>query len=170
MPSSVRRGVRLLAAAVLLAVAYLWVQLPDDDLARRVGCSSVTVQRINVGADVLVVVHADGCRIPQGRAPTSVEVAQRLASTVWRSLELPVDAIRVEQSGVVPGTTVLTATELAQRFGPGPSGIVRPASDRRDDRIWLLLPIGHLVAGLTMVLAVRRMRRAGVVVLLFRRH
>lgn len=159
--------------AVLVLAGCSTRPASSGDLDLRTGCSSVVAERINLGAQVVTDVHAVDCRDPNRRPLAHNLAVDRVAQAVWKWLELPVDAVHVTIS--VTGTSpddspsVLTADELAARFGPGPSGVVWPVPERSNETIWVLLPVAYLATGLVMLLMVRRLRRAGVVVVLLRR-
>jgi hypothetical protein len=171
IPTSAARVVTILVVAILLAGCS---RLPTSsgDLDLRTGCPFVVAQRAMVGSDVVMDVQASSCRNPDGVLLPSEQAVDRLAQAVWQSLELPVDAIHVEVSAPAfdgDGTATITSKELSERFGSGPSGVVWPVSDRPNEIIWVMLPIGYLATGLVMLLFARRLRRAGVVVVLLRR-
>ncbi len=133
----------------------------------------MVAQRANIEAQVVLDVHAVNCRGPN-RMPLTQDLAVGVvAHAAWQSLQLPVDAVHVTvaASGAPPdeSPSILTSDELADRFGPGPSGVVWPVSERSDERIWVLLPLAYFAAGVAMLLVVRRLQRAGVVVVLLRR-
>ncbi len=142
----------------------------SGDLDIRAGCAVVTATSTMAAAQVVADVRATGCRDSDGRPPSRDDTVDRLAEAVWRSLRLPVDALHVR---VLDSTdahddsaTVLTSEELEARFGPGPPGVVWPVLERgATDGIWFMLPVAYVIVGLGMV---RLVRRAGVVVVVFR--
>lgn len=173
MPTLIVRLVILLGLSVLFGIACSSIPGSSGDLDRRSGCSSVVVELAQVGGQVMMDVHASGCRDQNGHLLDRAPAVDRVAHAVWQSLELPVDAIRVSISA--PGAspqgppTTISRDELTKRFGRGPSGVVWPARDRPNDAIWVVLPLAYLAAGVTMLLLVRAHRRAGLVVVLLGR-
>lgn len=91
----------------------------------------------------------------------------------WRSLALPVDAVHVSVGGggpYAPEPVIIGRDELAERFGAGPHGAVWSAAGHPpSDSIWLLLPAAYAALAFVMIVFARRLRRAGVVVVIFRR-
>ncbi|MHA6783166.1 hypothetical protein ACVGOW_19530 [Pseudonocardia saturnea] len=148
----------------------------SGDLDTRTGCAIVTAKPTMVGSQVVMDLRATGCHGPDGRPLSRDDAVDRLAQAMWHSLRLPVDAVRIralESAEEYDGrTTVVTSEELEARFGPGPSGVVWPATAAErgsGDGIWFLIPVVYLVAGLGIVWLARCMLRAGIVVIYFRR-
>lgn len=173
MPTPPHRLPTLLILAVLVTVGCSSVPTSSGDLDRRTGCSLVVAERTAAGEQVVVDVRAADCRDANGMLLARDLAVDRVAQAVWQSLELPVDAVTVtvSEAGASPEDVPATITgdELAERFGAGPSGAVWPVLDKSDESIWVVLPVAYLAAGLAMALLVRRLRRAGVVVVLLRR-
>lgn len=146
----------------------------SGDLDTRAGCAVVTASPTMAGSQVVMDVRATGCRGPDGRPLSTDDAVDRLAQAVWHSLRLRVDAVHVRalQSGEAHENPAILvkSDELEARFGPGPSGVVWPVLERgTGDSIWILLPVAYVVAGLGVVWLAWRMRRAGIVVVIFRR-
>lgn len=173
MPTLIIRLLVLFGLSVLLGVGCSSMPRSSGDLDRRSGCSLVVAERTQDHAHVVMDVHASGCRDRNGQLLEPAQAVDRVAHAVWQSLELPVDAVRVSVSALEasPHGTPMTMTrdELIERFGRGPSGVVWPVRDRSDETIWVVLPLAYIAAGVTMLLLVRCLRRAGVVVVLLRR-
>lgn len=173
MPTLILRLVVLLGFSVLFGVGCSSMPRSSGDLDRRSGCSLVVAERTQDRAHVVMDVHASDCRDQNGQLLERAQAVDRVAHTVWQSLELPVDAVRVSVSAPEAspdGTpTTITRDELTDRFGRGPSGVVWPVRNRSDETIWVVLPLAYIAAGVTMLLLVRCLRRAGLVVVLVRR-
>lgn len=172
IPIPAARVGTFIAVAILLTVGCSRLSTSTGDLDLRTGCSFVVAERIMVGSDVVVDVQASDCRNPDGSLLPSDQAVDRLAQAVWQSLELRVNAIRVKLGGTASqsdATTTIPSEELTERFGQGPTGVVWPVSDPPNESIWVALPIGYLALGFMMLLLARRLRRAGVVVVLLRR-
>ncbi len=172
MPIPAARGIALLIAILFVAGCSI-KPASSGDLDLRTGCSWVVAERSMVSTQVVMDVRASDCRDANGLPLERGLAVDRVAQAVWQSLELPVDAVRVAaavaEASPEDTPTTVTGVELAERFGPGPSGAVWPVPDSSDESIWLALPVAYLVAGLAMLLLVRRLRRAGLVVELLRR-
>lgn len=166
VPISAARVGTFIVMAILLTVGCSRLSMSTGDLDLRTGCSFVVAERIMVGSDVVMDVQASDCRNPDGSLLPSDQAVDRLAQAVWQSLELRVNTIRVKLGGT---TTNIPSEVLTERFGQGPTGVVWPVSDPPNESIWVLLPIGYLALGVMMLLLARRLRRAGVVVVLLRR-
>lgn len=173
MPTLLVRLLVVLGLSVLCGVGCSSIPRSSGDLDRRSGCSLVVAERTQDRAQVVMDMHASGCRDQNGQLLERAQAVDRVAHAVWQSLELPVDAVRVSVSapGALPeGTpTTIARDDLTERFGRGPSGVVWPVRDRPDETIWVVLPLAYLAAGVAMLLLVRGLRRAGVVVVLLRR-
>lgn len=95
MPTPSARCIEMLVLAVLLLVGCSAGSDSSGDLDPRTGRSSVVAERRNVGAQVVLDVHAVDCRDPNG-APLAQDLAACwVAQTAWQSLALPVDAVHV---------------------------------------------------------------------------
>lgn len=170
------RTVLCLSLPIIIALAFAGCSSPGSssgDLDTRAGCAVVTATPTMAGSLVVMDVRATGCRGPDGSPLPRDDAVDRLAQAVWHSLRLPVDAvrIRVHESGEAPDdiATIMSSDGLEARFGPGPSGVAWPPLERgTSDRIWFLLPIAYVVAGIAIVCLARRLARAGVVLFFFR--
>jgi hypothetical protein len=169
----------LTAGGIALLVAILFVAAcstkpaSSGDLDRRTGCSSVVAERGMIGAQVVMGVRAIDCRRPDGQLLGRDVAVDRVAKAVWQSIHLPVDAVHigVSDTGASPvdAPTTISRSDLTERFGRGPSGVVWPVRERPDERIWVVLPVAYLATGAAMLLLLRRLRSAGLVVVLLRR-
>jgi hypothetical protein len=162
-------GGAALAVAAVVALAGIGIAPARSDLALRSGCSTLTAATEMQGGQAVMVISAAGCRDPYGRAYSSGESVDLVARTVWSSLRSPVDgfALTVTQTADRPVSATLSRHTLEHRFGPGPAGVVLPMVEHGPhDAIWVLLPLGFVVAGIVLAAV---MRRSSVVVVWFRR-
>lgn len=167
------------ARSIALLISILFVTgcsikpASSGDLDLRTGCAWAVAERSMTSTQVVMDVRASDCRDSNGLLLERGLAVDRIAEAVWQTLGLPVDVVRVTVSEAgasrEDASTTITGDELAERFGPGPSGAVWPVSDRADESIWVVLPVAHFAAGLAMLLLVRRLRGAGLVVVLLRR-
>jgi len=134
------------------------------DLDARPGCDTVALTHSTSGPLVILDVETTGC----GELGPDVD---RVARAVWQSIELPVDAVRVTiPDSPQPTPMYFDREQLDERFGPGPNGVVWPVDERGPaDAIWWLLPVAYAAVALMALHVVRRLSKAGVVGILFRR-
>ncbi len=164
----------LLARIALLLTVFVtvagcgMVRTSDPaDLTTVLGCAYVRpVLTFEDQADVLEVSVRD-CDQPSPNAGN----ADRIAGTIWRSLRSPVDRVDVTLAHPTTLTTTIAfhGEDLAQRYQIDTlPRTPRTIGAMLSDLLWLLLPASYLAVFVLMVVAVRRLRRAGIVLFVFR--
>ena len=117
----------VLGSAFVVMFFGAWSCLPSSsgDLGVRTGCASVTATRTMVGPQVVMAVTAQGCRGPDGRPLPHREAVDRLSQAVWRSLQLPVDAVHIRVPQPADTPVIHTVVMSARNWRVG-SALVRP--------------------------------------------
>lgn len=163
---------RVAAAALLLALMYTSgcsaASGPTlDDLAGATGCAYVSptwddeaderIYRITVRDCDEKIIDRDG--------------AEQVAATAWRYLGRPVDRVDVTSYPTItePVTVSFSGDDLAGRHPVDslPRAAGQPP-DGNDSPLWLLLPFSYVAVAVAMLIAVRRLRRADAVMIVFR--
>ena len=156
---------------VLLLVVLTSCGLPVD-LDERYGCVDVLLARI----DRQLAVSAQECRASTGELLGAQAAEERLHRVTWTSVRDPEDFVSAtvyrtaEDPMMQRAVTVqLARPELVRRYGPPTGELVVERERNRGELLWLLMPV--LVVGwfASVVWALVRARRAGVVVLWLRR-
>ncbi|MCY7287142.1 MAG: hypothetical protein LH624_02555 [Cryobacterium sp.] len=135
------------------------------NLETATGCGSVGIEQSVRGGTTTIRAQAAGCDASGG--VTRETAAERVAVAVWQSLRRPVDVVEVDLSGIASpnaGPVVIQGSNLAERFEVGTVASEVPASDA----VWLLLPAAYISVAVAMLMAVRRMNRASLIVVLIR--
>jgi len=125
----------------------------------------MSIEQSARGGTTTIRVKATGCDA-SGNV-TREAAADRVAGAVWQSLRRPVDVVEVDLPGIASpdaGPVVVQGSNLAERFEVGTVASEVPASDA----VWLLLPAAYISVAVAVLMAVRRMNRAGLIVVLFR--
>lgn len=158
-----------LLLAVLAAVSGCMIRTSDSaDLTTALGCAYVRPVVTSEGGDDVLRVRVGDCDRPAPEA----ENAERIAGTLWRSLRYPVERVEITMAHPATLTTTMAfrGEDLALRYQVD----TLPRTSRSvgavlSDLLWLLLPASYLAVAVLWVVAARRLRRAGIVLLVFRR-
>ena len=165
-PGPVRLIGTSLTALAALALISGCTAPSYSDLDRRTGCDVIAAEHITSETPVVLEVHAN-CPAPNA---ASSGRADSVAQQVWQSIERPVDVLEVFVPAWATPPVEYGRSELSERFGPGPSGVVWPVRDGNPgETIWWLLPSAYLAAALTTAVIVLRVRRRGLLIILVRR-
>ncbi|MER7433675.1 hypothetical protein ACFU8R_28145 [Pseudonocardia alni] len=162
----------LIATLAVISLTSACVVPRHADLDRRTGCDVLSLNDSISEQTVLLDVRVTGCRAPDGTYADPADAADRVAAAVWQSTERPVDVLRVIIAD--PHRTAPSAqfgrSELDDRFGPGPRGVVVPIYERGPgDGLWYLLAVAYFAIALTMLRVARHHRERGVIIFLLRR-
>lgn len=138
-----------------------------DDLAGATGCAYVSPSW-DYEADVRIFrIAVRDC----DEKVTDRDDAEQVAATAWRYLGRPVDRVDVTSYPTItePVTVSFSGDDLAGRYlvNSLPRAAGQPP-DGNDSLLWLLLPFSYVAVAVAMLIAVRRLRRAGVVMMVFR--
>lgn len=138
------------------------------DLADATGCAYVSPAWADQ-ADVRVLrVAVRDCE----ERVTDRDDAERVAAAAWWYLRRPVDRVDVTSYPTItePMTVTFRGDDLAERYlvNSLPRRPGQPA-DGNNSPLWLLLPISYVATGVAWLIAVRRLRRAGIVLVVIRR-
>lgn len=157
---------------ILLSLALVLVgACADPSRAPGAGCVDTVADRLNVDAPVVTLVRARGCRDVSGSQLLMEQAVDRVSETVWTSVRQPLDAQHLHVAGSDDGATapvVVPRAESDGRFGTDLGPGVRSEPRRGGQEIWLLLPFAWLVAAVVVFRLVRRLARAGIVVIFLR--
>lgn len=141
------------------------------DLVATTGCTSVQVEQSVQDRMTTLRVKAAGCDAA-GRAQAARDVvAARVAGAVWESLRKAVDVVEVRVTGPYiqrAKPAVHLGSDLAQRFEVGAALSVTSRPIGAGDLVWFLLPTAYVAAAVAMTMVVRRLHRAGIVLILFK--
>ena len=156
-----------LLTALLLASGCSADGPTHDDLADAAGCAYVrTASDVEKDVRVLRVAVRD-CDDKVGNR----DDAERVAAAAWRYLRRPVDRVDVTSYPTItePVTVNFRGDDLAERYPVNslPRAPGQPA-DGGNSLLWLLLPFSYIATAVLMLIAVRRLRRAGIVLVVIR--
>lgn len=161
------------AVALLLALTFVSGCSADtgttlNDLVDTTGCAYVR-PAWDVEGDVRVLrVAVRDC----DEQVTDRDDAERVAAAAWRYLRRPIDRVDVTSYPTItePMTVRFRGDDLAERYlvNSLPRRPGQPA-DGNNSPLWLLLPISYVATGVAWLIAVRRLRRAGIVLVVIRR-
>lgn len=161
-----------MAAAILLALVSMSGCSADsgptlDDLADATGCAFVSPTWED-DADIRTYrIAVRDC----DEKVTDRDSAEQVAAAAWRYLRRPVDRVDVTSYPTItePMTASFSGDDLAGRYAVNslPRAAGQPP-DGNDSPLWLLLPLSYVAVAVTMLIAVRRLRRAGIVMMVFR--
>jgi len=161
------------AVALLLALTFVSGCSADtgptlNDLVDATGCAYVSPAWCDEEDSRVLRVAVRDC----DEKVTDRDDAERVAAAAWRYLRRPVSRVDVTSYPTItePMTVTFRGDDLAERYllnslsrAPG-----QPA-DGNNSPLWLLLPFGYVAAGVASLIAVRRLHRAGIVLVVIRR-
>ena len=168
-------GMRLcvVTAALVLALVFTSGCSTDsgptlDDLADVIGCAYVSPTWDDEPDVRIYRVAVRDC----DQKVTDRDDAERVAAATWGYLRRPVDRVDVTSYPTItePTTVSFRGDDLAERY-PVNSLPRAPGQtpDRNNSPLWLLLPLGYVATGIAWLIAARRLRRAGIVLVVIRR-
>lgn len=160
-------------AAVALVLALLSASGCSDDgptlhdLANATGCAYVRpVSDVEKSVRIFRITVRDCDQKVADRND-----AERIAAAAWRYLRRPVDRVDVRSfpAATEPTTVSFHGEDLAgldqvNSLSRSPG----QPRDGNDSPLWLLLPISYVAVAVVMLIAVRRLRRAGILFVVFR--
>lgn len=154
----------LLLSVLAAAVSGCTIRTSEPvDLTTVLGCTYVRS----------ILDHRDGAvlRVRVADCSPSTPDPEQIAAATWRFLGDPVDLVEI----TVPNPSTITTmvrfdgADLAQRYELGSlPRTPRTVSAMLSDLLWLLLPAAYFAVAVMWMIAVRRMRRAGIVLIVFR--
>lgn len=149
---------RRLAGIVLLAALSANGCHPKPDSGHDLdvgGCATAYARRVLSPAGPVLDVVAHHCL-------TTTDPTYRVASRIWLHLSDDIRAVRVRTDGADSAPTVISREDLERRYGPILS------QGRKNELVWLLLPVGLLACATLMTIAVYGAVRGGVFIVTFR--
>ncbi len=152
--------------------------LPPPSVIDVADCSAVQQRYDWLGRDVVLSVHADGCRYSNRGKLDDDAALQKLGSQAWRWASIRVDRVVIsvgatDADGVGPRTLVLANAEATQAWGPAPAASVdaaqRQAGTLADVQVVALWSIGWMLFLGCGVLVLIALRRGGLLIFVWRR-
>lgn len=138
-----------------------------DDLADATGCTYVRPAWDDEDDVRIVRITVRDC----DERITDRDDAEQVAAAAWRYLRRPVDRIDVTSYPTItePMTVNFRGVDLAERYPVNslPRAPGQPP-DGNSSPLWLLLPLGYVATGIAWLIAARRLRRSGIVLVVIR--
>jgi hypothetical protein len=173
------RSLLLLAVLLLTTSAGCGsTALPPPSVIDVADCSAVQQRYDWLGRDVVLSVHADGCRSPNGEKLDKDAALQTLGSQAWRRASVRVDRVMIsigatDAYGVGPRTLVVANAEATQGWGPAPAAAAdaaqRQAGSLADVQVVVLWSIGWMLFLGCGVLVLIALRRGSLLIFVWRR-